>query len=228
MMTAFFFSVVCSINMYAIIKKFNFKDVIIISGISILYILAFSSSLIFYTEEPIDDIENFVLGNYSGREYEVVAGCGKGEYLPAKAYDNRFYIATREQRIEVLEGKALIESESKNGTNYNAHVKTLDAKYTVFELPYIYYPGYEITLDSIKLENYETENGFLGFVLGKEDSGEINVRYTGTPTMKITLFISIVSLMGMIFSKFELYSKIKNRKKDKKIKEIKIKVQTEN
>ena len=87
MMTAFFFSVVCSINMYAIIKKFNFKDVIIISGISILYILAFSSSLIFYTEEPIDDIENFVLGNYSGREYDRRAhhgaeGSDSGRLLP--------------------------------------------------------------------------------------------------------------------------------------------------
>ena len=217
MMTAFFLSIVCSINMYAIIKKFNFKDVIIISLISILYILAFSSSLIFYAEEPLANIENLNLGNYSGREYEVVAGCGKGEYLPVKAYNNRFYIATREQRIEVLEGKALIENESKNGTNYTADVKTLDAKYTVFELPYIYYPGYEITLDSIKLENYETENGFLGFVLGKEDSGEINVRYVGTTAMKISMAISIISLICLMVDRLKKSVKrISNKKTVKK------------
>ena len=215
MVSAFFLSVVCAINMYAIIKKFNFKDVIVIAIISLLYIFAFSNSLFFYTEEPVASIENLNLGSFSGKEYEVVAGCGKGEYLPVKAYENRFYLATRQQRIEVLEGKALIENEEKNGSQYKADVKTLDAEYTIFELPYIYYPGYEITLDSIKLENYETENGFLGFVLGKEDSGEIEVKYTGTKFMKISLFISIISFVSMIIYNLEIYNKIIKKKKVK-------------
>lgn len=213
MMSAFFLSFVCAINMYAIIKKFNFKDVIVISVISILYILAFSSSLIFYTEEPVTNIAELELGSFSGKEYEVVAGCGKGEYLPVNAYKNRFYVATREQGIYVLEGKALVENENKNGTNYTANVKTSDAEYTIFELPYIYYPGYEITLDSIKLENYETENGFLGFVLGKEDSGKIEVKYTGTTAMKVSLIITTVSVIGV--GVYAVLCKIKRKKLEK-------------
>lgn len=227
MPAAFFLSLVCAINMYAIIKKFNFKDVIVISTISILYILAFSSALVFYDENPLTNIEELTLGEFSGRGFEVISGCGKGEYLPVKAYENRFYIASREQGIYVLEGKAIVEKESKNGSNYKAKVKTLDAEYTIFELPYIYYPGYRITLDSIELENYETENGFLGFVLGKEDSGEIEVKYTGTFAMKLSMFITIISTVYGIIYLFELdkkmlkniKSKNTNKKEEKEIKE---------
>ena len=217
MMSAFFLSSVCAINMYAIIKKFNYKDVIILSGISILYILAFTSALIFYTEEPLTNIDDLDLGNYSGKEIEVVAGCGKGEYLPANAYDNRFYLASREQGIYVLEGKALIEKETKLGTNYTAHVKTADAEYTIFELPYIYYPGYEISLDSIKLEEFETKNGFLGFVLGEDESGKIEVKYTGTVVMKASMVISIASIIYSIIYMLKIEGKIKfkNRKNKK-------------
>ena len=220
MPAAFFLSLVCAINMYAIIKKFNFKDVIVISAISILYILAFSSALVYYDENPLISIDNLSLGEFSGREVEVVAGCGKGEYLPVKAYENRFYIASREQGIYVLEGKAIIEKENKDGNNYTANVKTLDADYTIFELPYIYYPGYKITLDSIELENYETENGFLGFVLGKEDSGKIEVKYTGTSIMKISMCISIIATICVIIHFAELDKKIFKNSKKKNINKV--------
>ena len=215
MMSSFFLSVVCSINMYAIIKKFDFKDVVIISTISILYILAFYNTLVILDDNAIAEIKNLNLGKYSGKEFEVVAGCGKGEYLPVNAYKNRFYIATRENGIYVLEGKAIIENENKSGINFTANVKTLDAEYTIFELPYIYYPGYEITLDSIKLESFETKNGFLGFVLGKEDSGKIEVNYTGTNAMKISMFISIISVIIEVLCVFEIDQKIlRNIKKN--------------
>lgn len=220
MMSAFFLSFVCAINMYAVIKKFNFKDVVVISTISVLYILAFYNTLVFFTEEPVKDINNYALGNYSGKEYEVVAGCGKGEYLPAKAYKDRFYVASREPVMCVLEGKgkAIIEEENKNGSNYSAKVKTLDAEYTIFELPYIYYPGYEITLDSMKLETFETENGFLGCVLGKDDSGDIQVRYSGTKAMKISLFVTIISTI--CFGLYILKLNGKLNFKSRKIKDI--------
>lgn len=231
MPAAFFLSLVCAINMYAIIKKFNFKDVVVISAISILYILAFSSALVFYDEDVEPNIKEFTLGEFSGKGFEVIAGCGKGEYLPVKAYENRFYIASREQGIYVLEGKAIIEKESKNGSNYTANVKTLDAEYTIFELPYIYYPGYTITLDSIKLEDFETKNGFLGFVLGKEDSGRIEVEYTGTFVMKLSMFISVTSSICAVLALFEVDKRIfKNRKNnstDKKEEKETEKVDTE-
>lgn len=195
-MSAFFLSIVCAINMQTIIKKFNYKDVIFVSVISILYILAFSSSLIHY-DENIQKVENLELGKISGREYEVVAGTAKAEYLPINAYDNRFYIASREDLIYVLKGKAIIEDEEKNLSRYTAKIETLDAEYTIFELPYIYYPGYEVRLDGMIVETFETENGFLGFAMGKEDNAELEVSYTGTFVMKISMLISFVSIITL-------------------------------
>ena len=196
MLSAFFLSAVCAINMNTIIKKFNIKDVLVISTISILYILAFYNTVTNFDENRIADIENVDKGYVSGREYEVVAGMGKGEYLPTKAYKNRFYIASREQGIYVLEGKAVIENEKKEGSHYTADIKTLDAEYTIFELPYIYYPGYEVRLDGVLVESFETENGFLGFAVGSNDTNDLEVSYTGTTMMNISLLLSFVSFIG--------------------------------
>ena len=137
------------------------------------------------------------MGNVTGREYETVAGIAKAEYLPVNAYKNRFYVASREKGIYVLSGKAIIENESKNSYKYVADLKTGDAEYTIFELPYIYYPGYEVRLDGMITETFETENGFLGIAMGKEDSAKLEVDYTGTTSMKASMFISITSFIGL-------------------------------
>ena len=150
LMSGFFISLVCTINMYTLIKRFNIKDVVIVSVISVYYSVAIFSPY-FKNAEPVNNIEQMQLGNFSGREYEVVTGCGKGEYLPVNAYKNRFYIASRDKNIYVLKGKALIEDEAKDNTNYSAKIKTLDAEYTIFELPYIYYPGYEIRWNACRI-----------------------------------------------------------------------------
>lgn len=197
MLSAFFLSIVCSINMYVIIKKFNFIDVAVISVISIMYIFAFYNLVTFYNDEPISNIEDFELGHVSGSEYEVVAGIAKAEYLPVKAYNNRFYIATRDQSIYVLEGKAIIENENKNLSNYTANIETLDAEYTIFELPYIYYPGYEVRIDGMVTNTFETENGFLGFAMGKEDKVSLEVSYKGTIAMKVSMCISVLAIIAL-------------------------------
>lgn len=196
MLSGFFLSIVCAINMYTVIKKFNYKDVIVISLIAIGYATVFLPFL--KIDENILPVEEWKLGCFSGKDQEIVAGVGGGEYLPTKAHEDRFYIATRENIIYVLEGKAVIEEESKNGTNLTAELETYDADYTVFELPYIYYPGYEVRLDGMIVETFETENGFIGFVMGKNDKVELSVEYKGTNAMHISMFISIISLV--IFS----------------------------
>lgn len=197
MMSAFFLSAVCAMNMGTIIKKFSIKDVIVLSIISTLYILAFYNILTVYSEGKLENIENINMGNVTGREYETVAGIAKAEYLPVNAYKNRFYVASREKGIYVLSGKAIIENESKDGYKYIADLETGDAEYTVFELPYIYYPGYEVRLDGMITETFETENGFLGIAMGKEDSAKLEVDYTGTTAMKSSMFISITSFIGL-------------------------------
>ena len=116
-------------------------------------------------------------------------GTAKAEYLPKKAYENRFYIATRDKNIYTLQGKAVIEKEKKEGNK-------LEAKLTILEDPYIYYPGYEIRLDgTINRDTFETENGFLGLKLDKDIEVELEVRYSGTKIMNMSNLISFISLI---------------------------------
>lgn len=196
MLAGFFFSVVCALNIYTLVKKFNGKDVAIISAISIIYVASLSGTVPYNKE--IKNIEDIELGKISGSEYETVAGTAKAEYLPVNAYKNRFYIATREDNIYTLEGKAVIENESKNGTHYTANIRTFEEEYTILELPYIYYPGYEVRLDGMIYNEFETKNGFLGIVLGKDDSAELEVDYRGTITMIISVAISIMSSIILV------------------------------
>ena len=204
MITAFFISIVCAINMYTAIIKFNIKDVIFITVISM-----FCTIIVFDTQimgnVGIQDIDSYRLGEFSGKEIETVAGTGKGEYLTEKAYKDKFYLATREDNIYVLDGKAIIENEVKNGLNYTAKIQTFDSKYTTFELPYIYYPGYQIKADGIEIPGFETQNGFLGFRMGKNDSASISVHYEGTLLMKYSLILSIITLIIFIVINIKQY-----------------------
>jgi hypothetical protein len=122
-------------------------------------------------------------------------GTAKAEYLPKKAYENRFYIATRDKNIYTLQGKAVIEKEKKEGNKLEAKLTILEDG-TIFELPYIYYPGYEIRLDgTINRDTFETENGFLGLKLDKDIEVELEVRYSGTKIMNMSNLISFISLI---------------------------------
>lgn len=193
--TSFFFAVVASINMGAVIKKFDLKDALIIIAIAVVYMIALKG-FVKYSEEAIAPIENMELGHITGMENEWIAGMGRGEYLPAKAYENRFYIATREDRIYAIEGRAVVESEEKNESKLNAKIKTYEED-VVLELPYIYYPGYEITLDGMHVNSFETENGMLGISVPKNEDTLVEVKYSGTSIMKSSMLVSIVGIIGL-------------------------------
>ena len=148
-------------------------------------------------DENIRNINEHILGKMSGKDVETIAGTAKGEYLPKKAYENRFYIATRDEKIDLLEGKAVITNEEKNGVHYKANIATGDTDYAIMELPYIYYPGYEARLDGMIIDTFETEHGFVGIIMGKEEKAELEVNYVGTRIMKVSLFISFISFIAL-------------------------------
>ena len=194
--TSFFFAIVAAINMGAVIKKFSLKDSLIIIIIATVYIVALKGFVVYSTDNLVQ-VENVEIGKITGMENECIAGMGRAEYLPEKAYDNRFYIATREDRIYAIEGKAVIENEEKNGSNLTAKIKTFE-EITTLELPYIYYPGYEITLDGMHISGFETENGMLGIKINNDENTILEVKYSGTSTMKQSLMISIIGVIGLV------------------------------
>ena len=202
MMAGFFLSILSAYNITVIIKNFNIKDVAVISLIAVGYITAFYPFLRYDT--GIRDINNYTLGVMSGKEIETVAGTAKAEYLPVNAYNHRFEIATRESNIYVIKGKAIVENEQKDGTHYEAKIKTLDEEYTIFELPYIYYPGYSVKFDGVAIKYFESENGFVECAIPKNEDGLLTVDYTGTKIMKISEVISILTTIvcvGIIIKK---------------------------
>lgn len=58
--------------------------------------------------------------------------------------------------------------------------------------------GYDVTLktanEKIKLETFETDNGFIGIKLPILEEGKVEVKYTGTWLMNIANFISLVGV----------------------------------
>ena len=62
----------------------------------------------------------------------------------------------------------------------------------------IYYPGYEVRLDGMIIDTFETENGFIGFVMSDKDTAHLEVNYVGTRLMKISLIFSLISCLAFI------------------------------
>ena len=115
---------------------------------------------------------------------------------------------TKEKSL--IMGKAIIENETKNGSHYTANVKTLDSDYTVLELPYIYYPGYVGKGDGATIKTFETDNGFLGIILSRKDTINIEVKYGSTAEITMARFISIVFMISFVgFAIYEITSKPK-------------------
>ena len=49
-----------------------------------------------------------------------------------------------------------------------------------------------------QIESFETENGFLGTTLPKNEIVEIEVSYEGTKIMKISMLISVISFTAFV------------------------------
>ena len=192
---SFFLSIVCAINMGAVIKNYKFKDAIIIIVIATVYVMALHG-FVKYTDE-VSPIEDWNVGQVTGMNNECIEGMGWAEYLPTKAFENRFYVATREDKIYALKGKAVVDEEQKDGLNMSAKIETFGEDVSL-ELPYIYYPGYEVRADGEILKTYETENGFLGCDLPSGDDLTLEVAYRGTDNSKVATIISVLGTLLLI------------------------------
>ena len=190
--SSFFFAIVASMNMSTLIKKFRRRDVFVIGLICMMYVFS-RYSCIPYAEE-VPEVTEYELAAISGQENEWIPGMGRMEYLPSKAYDNLFYVATRQQGISVLEGECKLQKEHKNGSKMSVQIETSDEK-AILELPYFYYPGYAVKLDGVPLSVFETENGFVGSMIDENEVGTLEVKYTGTRIMNGTQVISFVTLI---------------------------------
>ena len=224
--SSFFFAFVAGVNIYIVFRKLKIKAVFIILISMCVITLIFMSkarSLENYDEQRL--INTVPVTEQTGR---VHAGCASFEYLPSKAFENRWYIETRSQDAIILEGNASIENQEKNGSkmsfniikNRDSNDETNDKQENnisneiKIELPYIYYPGYSVKVDYgeyvEEVNIYETDKGFVGITIPDFEANnlKVNVDYPGTYIMNIT---KIISTIGIVL--FILYA-IKNSSKE--------------
>lgn len=97
----------------------------------------------------------------------------------------------------LLKGFGEIDKVEKNGQQLTCIVQNVE-KGTIIEFPYIYYPGYSVTIDGEEAETFESENGFLAVSLPEITQLEISVNYEGTNLMLISKIISGVTLICII------------------------------
>ena len=177
------------------IKNFDIKDVIILSIIGTLYTITLVSFIPINAE--IEEIDNYSIGKITDDKRDVIVGMGRGEYLTTKSNNNREYLNTRRDNVEVIKGSGNIENYNKKGQDLTCTVQVFEEESTL-EFPYIYYPGYEIIVNGENVSGFESENGFLAISVEPNQKVDVTVKYVGTTIMMVSKIISIIGIVILI------------------------------
>ena len=208
----FTLSIIATINIAKIFENLSKKHVMILAIIIISYI----SPLIFANTFTTALTDEIYMGTdiVQGGNYPQ-SNCTAGlEYLPSKAYDNIEYLVNREQNVVIMEGNITIQEENKNGSYMTIKFNNESEK-SIIELPYVYYPGYDIRINGEKIDYYESQNGFIVMDVPENQSGEITVKYTGTRLARLTWIISLLTVI--VFIVFNIIRFVKHNKEIKKL-----------
>lgn len=194
-----FFSFIAAVNLHLVIKNVGRKETIAISMMVLIVALPVIHRWSKNQEEiPAETVywPAVAVTQNTGR---VHAGCASFEYLPSKAFENRTYIVERSNEPEIIEGSAEIQNFQKQQSKATMHIQTKEG--TTVEFPYIYYIGYQITLESENgkqtLKPTESEKGFLQVQIPQTNEATLSIDYTGTTNMKIAYVTSLCTMLGL-------------------------------
>lgn len=213
----FFFTSVFAMNVYHLIqwiKKEKIRDTLYVIAIIILGIFTINRLTIYQESKPGIDKE------YEGRLREnliISHFAVNRDYMPYKAIKKQWnYVQNRQDKIYILEGNANIQDEEKEGLDLTCIIENGE-KDTELELPYFFYQGYTVIIDDgtepIRLETFESENGFLTVKLPKDIShGKLTLDYTGTTIEVVAYIISAIGSIGFII--YIIQFKKKNQKEE--------------
>ena len=192
--SSFFLSVIAAINIGLFFKKFTFAKMLIIVLVIMDLIIPINKNIDYQNEyiSENDLIQGIRVTSSTGR---VHAGCASFEYLPSKAFNNRKYIEDRED-VPIAYNNQTISNYEKNGLTMKFDMEGTGE----VELPYIYYIGYCVRVNGVKVKPKESDNGFIKINVTEEKSS-VTVDYEGSTLMKISLIISIISLLGILVKK---------------------------
>ena len=123
--------------------------------------------------------------------------------MPKKALSEQLgYLRTREDNTIIVSGNTNIVNENKEALHMEIEIENAEGD-TQLEIPYLFYPGYTITLEYdgkvVELDYFESEYGFIQISLPDDiGTGKITVDYTATILEKVAYIISGISVMLFI------------------------------
>ena len=199
----FFFAPVCAMNVYYLLNSINKKWLKAIAWLLAIAIIA-GFTVMELNQYPTNDTS--LDAKYEGKNKEnpqIDYFAINRDNMPKKALYNQFgYLETRKDKTEVISGNVNIVSENKEALHLEIEIENAK-KDTKLELPYLFYPGYTITLEyngkATKIDYYESEYGFVAINLPENiETGKITVDYTATVLEKTAYAISAISIVGFI------------------------------
>ncbi len=206
----FTLTIIAAINLEKLFKKIELKELVIITTIILIYI----SPLVFandfdnsITDEKFEQVDKLTEGT------KLSEATSSLEYIPTNAFIDAEYLRNRKQEVVIQEGEVEIIEQTKDGSNMYIKYQN-NNEGTKIELPYLYYPGYEIEVNGEKQEYYESDTGFIELELQSKE-GEITVKYTGTMLARVSFIISMISLVVFIVYNIIIIRKYLKEKNNK-------------
>ena len=212
----FFDAIICGINVYTLmemIKKEKIKNIlliIVISATILLAILRTDNYFGTYNSNVDKNFENTIYNSERISPYQI-----NRDYMPLKAINNISYLKERDNRTYILDGEADIIEENKE--KLNDIIKIDNVENATIELPFLYYPGYEVTLNGKQINTFESDNGFIA--LNVKESGTIEIKYKGTILEKIAYKVSETTLILLCI--YLVIKKIRNKSIEQMVKKNK-------
>jgi uncharacterized membrane protein len=118
---------------------------------------------------------------------------GTLEYVPAKVESGE-YIDARRDRVDSKYKETQVSDFKRNKRVVNLNIKLADNKPEAIEVPLLYYKGYSATINGKETPVGESKNGLVELT-HVDESGTIEVAYTGTTIQKVSTILSMVSII---------------------------------
>jgi len=137
------------------------------------------------------------------------------DYLPYSTSLYESKIDAKPDIVSVVKGEAQILEETKNGTNLFCQL-TQVKEGTILEIPYLYYPGYVVTLKNGSrqevLPQQESKYGMLAVEIPQDlENAELTVTYQGTVLEKASYAFS--GIMCILFMAWVIAEKRKEKRR---------------
>lgn len=140
---------------------------------------------------------------YKNENYVSPFSIGVGmEYMPASG--SKLYFKSRGGKvIELISEQSYAYQNLPKGIQFTTDVGAGREKQ--FELPLIFYKGYEATIDGRKIPISEGKTGLI--LIKTEKRGVLQVKYVGTWIQKVSLMVSI-SMFLIIIGYYYIYERL--------------------